>query len=488
VPDSAPRQAYSVTLAVLAVSALAYAFSQTMVAPALPDIQHELGISTTQVTWVLTVYLLTASIATPILGRLGDMFGKERVLVIVLLAFAGGSLVAALSHSIGMLVAGRAIQGAGGAIFPLAFGIIRDEFPADKVSSGIGLISATFGIGGGGGLVLSGLIVDHLAYEWIFWLALIVVLGAVVATHLWVPESPVKSPAKIDWVGAGLLSAGLAALLLAISQAETWGWTDGRTLGLFALAAVVLPIWARFEFRHPEPLVDMRMMRERAVATTNITALLVGFGMFGGFILIPQFVQAPEPVGFAASVTGAGLFLLPSTMVMLFAGPLAGRLGSTLGSKVPLLMGTAVTAVSFAFLSVLHDEPWQIVFATALQGLGIGLAFAAMANLIVEAVPQTQTGVATGMNTIMRTVGGSLGGQIAASIVAAHVTDGHPAENGFVIAFALSAAGLVLAFLAAAAIPSRRARRPQARADAELEAAAAVAGTGGVDRAKSAIR
>src|SRR4029079_19204748 len=224
VAEDAPRQDYNVTLAVLSLGALSYALLQTMLARALPEIQHELGATPTQATWVLTVYLLSASIATPILGRLGDMFGKERMLVVVLGLFAAGSLICALSSSLELLIAGRAVQGAAGAVFPLAFGIIRDEFPRDRVATGIGLISATFGIGGGGGLILSGLIVDNLSYRWIFWFGLIVVLIAVVATRLWVPESPVKSPARVDLGGALLLSAGLTALLLAVSEGNRWGW------------------------------------------------------------------------------------------------------------------------------------------------------------------------------------------------------------------------------------------------------------------------
>src|SRR4051794_1692994 len=226
------RQHYNVTLAVLATAALAYALLQTMVAPALPAIQRDLGASTTTVTWVLTVYLLTASVATPIVGRIGDIFGKERVLVATLGAFALGALISALSHSLGMLVAGRAVQGIGGAVFPLAFGIIRDEFPREKVATGIGLISATFGIGGGGGLVLSGILVDHLSWEWIFWLGLVVIVAAAVAAHFFVPESPVKSPARIDWAGAGMLTAALVCLLLAVSEGNRWGWGSAPIVGL----------------------------------------------------------------------------------------------------------------------------------------------------------------------------------------------------------------------------------------------------------------
>jgi EmrB/QacA subfamily drug resistance transporter len=462
------RQHYVRTLAVLTTGALAYAVSQTMVVPALPEIQRDLDTSATAVTFVLTAYLLTASVATPIVGRLGDMFGKERVLVYTLVLFGLGSLVAALSHSIGVLIAGRAIQGVGGAVFPLSFGIIRDEFPRERVAAGIGLISATFGIGGGAGLVLSGLIVDHVAWEWIFWIALVVVAAAVVATHLFVPESPVKSPARIDWTGAGLLSVGLVSLLVGVSQGNSWGWGSTRVVGLFALAAVVLLVWVRWESGVPEPLVDMRMMRRRAVLTTNLTGLLVGFGMFGSFILIPQFVQVPQEAGFGfgASVTEAGLFLLPSAGVMLVAGPFSGWLGGRFGSRLPLQLGTLVATGSFVFLALEHDERWMIYVGTSLLGLGIGFAFAAMANLIVEAVEQRQTGVATGMNTIMRTIGGSLGGQIAASVVAGHVAarTGLPEESGFTAAFAMSAVGVAAAFACALAIPSPRRARMRARA------------------------
>jgi EmrB/QacA subfamily drug resistance transporter len=454
------RQHHGLTLVVLATAGLSFALLQTMVVPALPAIAQEFDASGTAVTWVLTVYLLTASIATPILGRLGDMFGKERVLAMVLVALGAGTLISALSSSLEVLIAGRAVQGAGGAIFPLAFGIIRDEFPREQVGAGIGLISATFGIGGGAGLVLSGLIVDHLHYTWIFWLSLVVIAGAVVATRLFVPESPVKTPARIDWGGAALMAAGLAALLLAVSEGNDWGWGSAPVLGLLAAAAVLLATWARYELRVPQPMVDIRLMRTRRVWTTNLTGLMVGFGMFGSFLLVPQLVQLPEAngFGFGATVTQAGLYLLPSSAVMLVAGPGSGLLGTRFGSRVPLLIGLALMVAGFLQLAALHTEPWHIYLNSVITGAGIGLAFAAMATLIVEGVPQTQTGVATGMNTIMRTVGGALGAQIAASIVGAHLgANGLPAESGFVEAFLISAAALTLALAAALLIPRHRA-------------------------------
>ena len=304
------------------------------------------------------------------------------------------------------------------------------------------------------------MLTDALNYEWIFWTAAIVIAGAAVMTHLFVPESPVRSGStRIDWSGAAFVCVGLAALLLGVSEGNAWGWGSARILGLFALAAVVLAVWVRFEARHPEPLVDMRLMRRRGVWTTNLVALLVGFGMFSGFIMIPQFVQtsAAAGYGFGASVIEAGLFLLPSTVVMLFAGPVSGWLGSRFGSRRPLLLGAIIAAAAFGWLALEHSVQWQFVVGTALMGLGIGFAFAAMANCVVEAVDATETGVATGMNTIMRTIGGSIGGQIAASIVTGSLIAGTtlPKESGYQEAFAISAIVLAGAALVALAIPRR---------------------------------
>lgn len=428
-----------------------------MVAPALPAIQAELQTSTTAVTFVLTGFLLTASVSTPIVGRLGDMFGKERMLIIALCIFGVGSLVCALSHSIEVLIAGRAIQGMAAAVFPLSFGIIRDEFPPERVATGIGLISAVFGIGGGAGLVLSGVIVENLSYEAIFWFASIFIVLSIIAVILWVPSSPIKAPARIDWGGAALLASALTALLIAVSEANSWGWGSPEILGLFALAALLLTAWVRYEHYQPQPLVDMSMMRERGVMTTNITAMLTGFGMFGSFILMPMLAQLPAETGygFGEDVIGAGLFMAPSAVTMLIGGPLAGALAGRFGSRLPLLMGSAITSLAFVLLVIAHADRFWVYFASGMVGMGIGLSFASMANLVVQAVHPSRTGVATGINTIMRTIGGSLGGQIAAAIVAGHIVaaTGLPAESGFEMAFGLSAAGTALAFLAALAIP-----------------------------------
>src|SRR3954467_7929255 len=229
---STARQHYSLTFAVLALGGAAFALLQSLVAPALPTIQHDLHTSATSATWVLTAYLLSAAVFTPIVGRLGDMHGKARMLVIVLGVLAAGTLIAALAQSIEVMVLGRAVQGAGGAVFPLAFGIIRDEFPRERVATGIALISSILGVGGGLGIVLAGPIVSGLNYHWLFWFPLIAVAITAVATHFFVPESPIKTAGRVNWTGAALLSAWLVALLVAISEGPDWGWGSARVVGL----------------------------------------------------------------------------------------------------------------------------------------------------------------------------------------------------------------------------------------------------------------
>jgi EmrB/QacA subfamily drug resistance transporter len=465
------RQHHNLTFAVLVLAGCTFALLQSLVAPALPEIQRDLHTSATAVTWVLTAYLLSASVLTPIIGRLGDMFGKEHTLVASLVVLGLGTLVAALASSIEVLIAGRVIQGAGGAVFPLAFGIIRDEFPRARVARGIAFLSALMGIGGGAGIVLAGPIVEALSYHWLFWFPLVAVAVAVIATVLFVPESPIKTPGRINWMGAGLLSAWLVCVLVAVSEGSAWGWASARVLGLLAAGAVLAWLWVRNESRTAEPLVDMRMMRVRGVWTVNAAAFLVGAGMYSSFVLIPQFVSEPSSsgYGFGASVSEAGLFLAPSTLGMFLMGPVSGRLSERVGSRVPLILGGLVTTASFLLMGLAHAHHWEIYVASGLLGAGIGLAFASLANLIVEAVPVHQTGVATGMNTVMRTLGGSVGGQIGASVLAGTVVAGVPTEGGFTGAFLLAAGACALATVAALAVP--RPRAAQMRGAGELQAA-----------------
>ncbi|HZO62092.1 MAG TPA: MFS transporter [Gaiellaceae bacterium] len=457
------------TLAVLSLGGLAYAVLSSAVVPALPTIQHDLGASETGITFLLTGYLLSASVGTAILGRLGDMFGKERVLVWTLVILAAGTLLAAVAHSLPLLIAARVVQGVGGGIFPLSFGIIRDEFPPERVAGGIGLISAILGVGGGVGIVVGGLIVDHLGWQWLFWLPLAVTVVAAVATWRLVPESPVRVPGRVNWAAAALMSTGISAVLIGISEATSWGWGSARTLGLIAAGLGLCAAWVAVESASSEPLIDMAMMRSRGVWTANLVAFLLGAGMYSMFFVFPQFAQLPASTGFGfgASVVVSGLYLLPSTLGVVTVSPLAGVVARRFGSKAATIAGSAVTAGAFALITLANGSPWEMLVSSTFFGIGIGLAFAALGNLVVEAVDPHQTGAAGGMNTVMRTMGGALGGQLAATFIAGHTgTDGNPALTGFVQAFAMATAFLVVCTAAGLLIPRRRPfARPRFEAD-----------------------
>jgi EmrB/QacA subfamily drug resistance transporter len=453
------RQHYKVTFALLALAAVSYALLQSLVAPALPDIQHSLDTSVNSVSWVLTAYLLSASIATPLIGRLGDMHGKERLLVVVLILLCLSTVLCALASSLAVMLVGRVLQGAAGGIFPLAFGIIRDEFPRERVPGAVGTMSALAGVGGGAGVVLAGPIVDNLSYHWLFWLPLVPLVLATVAIQLFVPESPVRAPGRVNWTGALLMSLGLGLVLIAVSQTAVWHWVSTRTVVAFLAGVVFLVFWVRSEARSDHPLVDMHMMRIRGVWTTNAVAALLGFGMYSSFILLPEFVETPASAGygFGASVTGAGLFLVPSTIAMLLVGAQTGRLEKRFGSKPPLLAGALVTGLAYVVVVVGRDQSWELYLSATLLGTGIGLAFAAMVNLIIENVGPEKTGIATGMNTVTRTVGGAFGGAIVASILAESVgANGYPSAEGFTLAFTVCAVALGLGVLVGLLIPQRR--------------------------------
>ncbi|MFJ1968087.1 MFS transporter [Streptomyces sp. NPDC087903] len=478
-----PRKSTRLTFAVLATGAGVFSMLQSLIAPALPTVQHALHTSQSTATWVMTAYLLSASIFTPILGRVGDLVGKKRTLVAVLFTVAVGCLLAALAPTIGVLIAARVVQGVGGALFPLSFGIIRDEFAPSEVGRSISNLSAVIAAGGGVGMVAAGPIVTALDYRWLFWIPVGIVVVATLIALRYVPESANRASGKVNWLGAGLLSAWLVALLLPLSQAAVWGWGSARVIGLFTAAVVLFGLWLLAEARSRTPLIDLRVMRLPAVWTTNTAALLFGAGMYAIWSFLPGFVQTPRSAGygFGASVTAAGLLMLPMLVAMFLSGMLSGRLEPVLGAKALLATGAALGALACGFLALWHDEQWQIAVVAGVFGLGIGLAFASMANLIVGSVPVDQTGAATGMNANIRTIGGSIGAAVTGVLVTGRLQpSGLPYGSGYTHGFTLLAVLCLAAALAALLVPARRAGRLSgtARATSDPSGTRSADGTG----------
>ncbi len=446
----------------LALGGLSFAVLQSLVAPALSTIGRDLDASTSNISWILTAYLLSASVLTPILGRLGDMVGKRKILIVVLALLLVGTLLAALAPNLGVLIVARALQGAAGAVMPLSIGIVRDELPREKVSVTIGLLSAIFGIGAGVGIVAAGPIVAHLSWHWLFWLPLVLVVIALVGVIFGMPESPVRKPGRLDLVGTAVLSIGLVAVLLAITEGETWGWGSAKTLTLLIGGAVALVVFVLVELRVAEPLIDVRLFTIRGVWTAHVVALVFGFAMFGTFVLVPTLLQLPTLTGygFGKTVSQSGLFLLPTVIMMVIAGPIAGFLVRSVGPKVPMLLGALSVTAAFIVPGFTHAELWQVVLSGILTGIGIGLALAATSNAIIESVPAEQTGQAIGANTVLRTIGSSVGTAVIAALISSHTTaQGLPTDDAFTVGFWTCAGVGALAILGALAAPSIRRRQ-----------------------------
>lgn len=464
----------------LSLGGLSFAVLQSLVAPALGTIGKDLGVATADASWVLTAYLLSAAVLTPILGRLGDMVGKRKIIIVVLALLLVGTVLAALAPNLGVLIIARVLQGAAGAVMPLSIGIVRDELPRERVSVTIGLLSAIFGIGAGVGIVAAGPIVEALSWHWLFWFPAVLVVIALLGAIFGIPESPIRTPGRLDVLGLAILSIGLVAVLLAISEGEKWGWGDGKTVGLLIGGGIALIVFVFVELRVKNPLIDVRLFKHRGVWTAHVVALAFGFAMFGTFILVPTLLQLPTVLGygFGKSVSEAGLYLLPTVVAMVIAGVVAGILIRRVGPKIPMILGGVSVTVAFLIPALGHSADWQIIVSGVLTGIGIGFALAATSNAIVESVPAAQTGEAISANTVIRTVGSSIGTAVIAAVISSNVTpQGAPTDDAFTIGFWVSAGVGVLGIIAALVAPSLRARRAEAAAAGvddfdELEGAA----------------
>jgi len=447
------------TFVLLASATAAFSMLQSLLSPVLATLEQDLHTTRAAVSWVLIAWLLSAAVATPILGKVGDMIGKSRTLSIALGATIIGSLVAAVAPDIGWVIVGRVIQGLGGAVFPLAFGIIRDEFPDERVPSAVGVISAIIAVGGGIGTTLAGPIVDFLGWRFLFWLPMAVFILIAVIAHFTIPESPHRSGGRINWLAAFLLAGWLVALLLPISQGTQWGWASPTVIGLVALAVLLFALWLVVEFRTTNPFIDMQVMRLTAVWTTNLVAFLLGASMFATYAFLPQLLQIPASTGYGlgASVSQAGLYMLPMLIGMAITGMMSGPLSRSMGFRAQLAWGSGLIALACLGISTIHASLWPIAAWGGVFGIGLGLAYAALTSVIVQSVPAEQTGVATGMNANIRTIGGAIGTAVMTAIVTAdRGTDGLPAEHGFTLGFFVFAAIAAIAVIVSLRIPTQR--------------------------------
>ncbi|WP_213815377.1 MFS transporter [Glaciihabitans sp. dw_435] len=445
-----------VMISTLAFTGLIAAFMQTLVTPIVPQLPALLNTTSADASWVLTSTLLAAAITTPISGRLGDMYGKRRILLLLIGLMLAGSIVAALSNTVIPMIAGRVLQGIGLGAIAIGISILRDIIHPKNLGGAIALVSATLGVGGAVGLPVSAVIAQNLDFHFLFWLAALLTVVAFVAVLTIIPVSTLRTGGSFDYVGAVGFAIGLVGLLLALSKGHEWGWTSPGTLVLAIGGVVVLLIWGFFELRTSNPLVDLRVAARRPVLLTNLASICVGFGFFITAATLPVLLEAPTVtgVGLGVSLIVASLCLMPSGLVMFFLSPTAAKLSATRGPRTSLILGSSIISVAYILALFLDHEIWHIVLIATLVGFGVGFAYAAMPTLIMRAVPASETAAANGLNSVMRTLGSTIAATLAGVILASSVTStgGIVIPTGgafhliFVLGAIIGAAGAVFGF------------------------------------------
>ncbi|MDT0454698.1 MFS transporter [Streptomyces sp. DSM 41527] len=470
VPEAATgghRRSRGGIVPVLAFSGIVVAVMQTLLVPVIKDLPVLLNTAPSNATWVMTATLLAGAVSTPIMGRLGDLYGKRRMLLISLAVMVVGSLICGFTSDLLIMIVGRALQGFAMGAIPLGIGIMRDELPRERLGSAMGLMSSSIGVGGGLALPVAALVAQHADWHALFFGAAGLGVLSMLLTFLTVPESAVRARGRFDVAGSLGLSAGLVALLLPITKGSDWGWGSPTTLGLFGIAALILVLWGVMELRIADPLVDLRTTARREVLLTNLASITVGVAFYAVSLVLPQLLQLPESTGYGLgqSMVVAGLCMAPLGLTMMLVAPLYARIAARRGPKVSLLIGMLVIAIGYGAGLGLMTAPWQTVIIAVVLGAGIGLAYSSLPALIIGAVDPSETGAANGLNTLMRSIGTSVSSAVI-GMVLAHMSQRMgpatvPTMAGFRVSFLIATAAVIVGAALAAFLPSaRQASRP----------------------------
>lgn len=454
-------------IAVLAFAGMSASFMQTILIPIQAKLPELLSAGREDTAWVITVTLLVSAICTPVSGKLGDMYGKRRIAIVLLCLLVTGSIISALSPTVVPLIIGRGLQGTGMGVIPLGISILRDTLPKERLGSAIALVSATLGVGGALGLPISALVTEHLDWHVLFWVAACMGGLALALYLLVVPAGSAGVHNRFDFGGAIGLAIGLAGLLLAVSRGNEWGWTSEPTLTWLAVGVTALLLWGWYELRQTHPLVDLRVSARGPVLMTNLASVAMGFALFSSSIAFPQLLQLPEAAGgLGLTLLSASLILMPSGPAMLAMSPFAGRIERRVGPKPLLVAGSVVIAAAYLAAVLLDLNMWLVLSLNTVIGVGIGLGYAAMPTLIMQAVPVNETGAANGLNTLMRALGTSFAAALVAAVLANSAdktaTGSVPSASGFELALILGLVAAALCAVLAALIP-----RPKPSANEE---------------------
>ncbi|MFF2552805.1 MFS transporter [Nocardia sp. NPDC058058] len=413
------------------------AVMQTLVVPLLGELPALLHTSGSNASWVVTATLLAAAVTTPVAGRLGDLYGKRRMLLISTVPLIAGSVLCAVAGSVAPMIIGRGLQGMGMGILPLGISALRDLLPAERLGPSIAMVSASMGIGGAVGLPVAAAVAQHANWRVLFWVAAGLSLLIAILIYVVVPDVPVLAKGRFDVVGAIGLGVGLICLLIGISKGASWGWDNGGIIGLLVAAVLALALWGWWELRTRDPLVDLRVTARPKVLLTNASSMVLGFGMYSASLIIPQLLQLPRATGYGLgqSMLAMGLWMAPGGLMMMLVSPLGAKLSAARGPKVTLVAGALVLAAGYASSTVLMGSTWGLLVAVCVCNCGVALAYGAMPALIMSAVPLSETAAANSFNTLMRSIGTSFSAAVIGAVLAQMSTSlgGHaiPSESGF---------------------------------------------------------
>ncbi|MFC3777035.1 MFS transporter [Mycolicibacterium holsaticum] len=452
-PVRSPR----LLVAGLSVVVITVAVLQTAVVPVLGVIAEQLHVSAVAVSWAVTANLLAAVAATPLVGRLADLHSKKRILLWVLAIVLVGSLLAATTSSLALLIVGRILQAASYALYPIAVAILREELSRERLMSAMAVMSGALGFGGGMGLVVVGLLMGggDAGYHRVFWLTTAFTIMVIAVVVFLVPHRPRSATGTIDWLGAAGLAAGLSTALLAITQGHSWGWASPATLGCAALGIGLLVGWWQWERRIRQPLVSTAMLARRPILLTNLATIFVGMGLYFAFLGLTLFVQIPRETagyGFSATVLEASVvYLLPGAVTGFLVAMASGRFIDRFGARPVLIVAAIAGIAGFSFVAFAHSQAWQVIVASILANAYISLGYGALPALVVSEVDADETGAATSMNAIARTIGSSTAAAVVAMLLARTMAGFDvPVQSSYVAIFLGGAitAALALALIA----------------------------------------
>ncbi|GII02015.1 MFS transporter [Planobispora takensis] len=459
-PGSGPRPDGVVT--VMAVAGIVASLTQTLVIPLIGELPKILDTTASDASWVVTVTLLAGAVTTPVMGRLGDMYGKRRMMLACAVPLILGCVVCAVAGSLTPMIIGRGLQGMGMGMIPLGISALRDALPPERVGPSIALMSSSMGIGGALGLPVAAAVAEYASWRVLFWATAVLGLLVAVLIRVLVPAASATAGGRVDVVGAIGLGVGLVCLLLGVSKGADWGWASGATLGLPAAAALVLLVWGRWELRTGDPLVDLRVTARPQVLLTNLASIVVGFAMYAQALIVMQILQLPSATGYGLgqSMLAAGLWMAPSGLMMMLVSPVGARLSAARGPKVTLLAGSLVMALGYGSSVLLLGSAWGLLVVTCVCSIGVGFAYGAMPALIMGAVPRSETAAANSFNTLMRSIGTTVSAAVVGVILSQMTISfgGHslPSEAGFRTGMLVGCGAALLAAAITAALPTRR--------------------------------